>query len=221
MPDAEPRILARGRDCDVYEHGPGQVLRRARDGRSLAGEAAVMRHVAAHGFPVPAVQEDGGPDLVMERIEGPSMFADFARRPWRLRAHAATLADLHQRLHAIPPPDELRGTGSELVHLDLHPLNILMSPRGPVVIDWSNARRDAAAVDVAQTWLILAVSVIPGGPLKRALAGAFRKAFLGSFLSHFDLDEVRAVLPAVAAERERDRNVLPEEVAAMHKLVAQ
>ena len=52
------------------------------------------------------------------------------------------LADLHDRLHEIAGPDWLPGMpdgGDRLLHLDLHPLNVIMSPNGPVVIDWPNA----------------------------------------------------------------------------------
>ncbi len=100
-----------------------------------------MKHVAEHGFPVPrvlAVRADG---LVMDRAEGPTMFEDVARRPWRLRHAATVLADLHGRLHSIPAPEELPsvGPGDAVLHLDLHPLNVILTPRGPVVIDWTNA----------------------------------------------------------------------------------
>jgi len=43
--------------------------------------------------------------------------------------------------------------------------------------------------------------------------------FVRSFLAHFDLAAVRAVLPAVAAWKSRDRNMRPAEVAAMQRLV--
>jgi aminoglycoside phosphotransferase (APT) family kinase protein len=41
-----------------------------------------------------------------------------------------------------------------LVHLDLHPLNVLCTRRGPVVIDWPAAARGAPGVDVALTWAV-------------------------------------------------------------------
>ena len=68
-------LLASGRDADIFEYGPGLVLRRSRRGRSMAGEARTMEYLRGHGYPVPAVEEisDDGTDLVMERIDGPSM----------------------------------------------------------------------------------------------------------------------------------------------------
>ena len=44
----------------------------------------------------------------MERIDGPMMMDAMLKRLWALPSAAATLADLHDRLHAIPAPDWLR-----------------------------------------------------------------------------------------------------------------
>ena len=71
------------------------------------------------------------------------------------------LARLHDDLHALPWPGA--GQGESLLHLDLHPLNVIVAAQGPVVIDWSNARPGPAGLDVALTALILAqVAVTPG-----------------------------------------------------------
>jgi aminoglycoside phosphotransferase len=71
----------------------------------MAGEARTMDYLRSHGYPVPAVEEisDDGTDLVMERIDGRSMVEDMGHRPWTIRRQGAVLADLHRRLHAIPP----------------------------------------------------------------------------------------------------------------------
>ena len=72
--------------------------------------------------------------LVLELVDGPTMAADGLANAGTRDAHAKTLAELHDRLHRIPGLEQ--GT---LLHLDLHPENVLMSRRGPVVIDWTNA----------------------------------------------------------------------------------
>jgi aminoglycoside phosphotransferase (APT) family kinase protein len=222
MTGTESRILASGRDSDIFEHGPGRVLRRARDGRSVASEADLMRHLFRCGYPVPRVYDSEGPDLVMDRIEGPTMLAELGRRPWSFVHHAATLAALHELLHRVPVPDglaEVAGGGPALLHLDLHPMNVILSPKGPVVIDWPNARRGPAEVDMAMTWVIVGCSVVPGSAPKRVVAGKLRRRFVDAFLSHFDRPAVEAYLPVVVEGRERDRNVLPSEIEAMHRLV--
>ena len=67
------QLLARGRDSDVFAYSDGLVLRRYRDGRSAEGEGAVLLAVAELGFPVPVVHDATGPDIVMERVEGPTL----------------------------------------------------------------------------------------------------------------------------------------------------
>ncbi len=106
---APGRLLASGREADIFEYGPGLVLRRSRPARSMAGEARTMSYARDHGYPVPAVEElsDDGTDLVMERIDGPSMVEALGRRPWTVRRQGAVLAELHRRLHEIPAPDFL------------------------------------------------------------------------------------------------------------------
>ncbi|TMK38066.1 MAG: aminoglycoside phosphotransferase family protein [Actinobacteria bacterium] len=219
-------LLARGRAADVYAVGPGRVLRRYRPGEreDTTVEAAVMEQARRHGFPVPAVYQSSGRDLVLERIDGPTMMADVADRPWRVRRHGRTLAALHRQLHRIPAPsgaDAPLGRGDRLVHLDLHPENVLLSSRGPVVIDWSNGSRGDPADDVALTWAILATSAIPGPLPFRVLARAGRGLLLGAFLGGVDADAARERLAEVAGRRLRiDPHLHEPERRALERLVA-
>ncbi len=82
-PDAPGPLLASGRAADVYDLGDGTVLRRYRHSRhDTEHEARVMRHVAEHGFPVPEVQRAEGRDLVMDRVDGPTMLEAIEAAPW-------------------------------------------------------------------------------------------------------------------------------------------
>ena len=114
-----------------------------------------------------------------------------------------TLARLHEALHRIVLD------GHSLVHLDLHPENVIISPSGPVVIDWTNARSGDAAQDVALTWLILATS---GGVPGRLLARSFR-ARAGAALIREGIADARAFRLAdpnvTDAERVRVRAAVP------------
>ena len=177
-----------------------------------------MEHARRAGFPAPRAEALSDTEMVLERIDGPTMVDDLARRPWRLVAHARTLASLHRRLHAPAAPAWLEapfGRGDALVHLD--PANVLLGARGPVVIDWPNARRGPAEADVAMTWIILATSDLPEVP-RRALLSILRGAFVSVFLRHFDLGAMRRVLPAVAERRLADRNVRERERARVRLL---
>jgi len=223
MPSAGA-LLASGRDSDIFEYGPGLVLRRARDGRSLESEGRTMDHVRRHGYPVPAVQEatEGGTALVMERIDGPSMVQQIIRRPWTMGSQARLLADLHTRLHAIeaapwlPPAPGPRGRS--LLHLDLHPLNVILSARGPVVIDWPNARRGDPAADIAMTWVLLDSGAIPAPAPLAAVLARFRSRFVRSFLAAVDVEAARRLVPTMVADKLRDRNMSEVECAAMRRL---
>ena len=177
-----------------------------------------MEHARAHGYPVPAAEALSDRDIVMERVDGPTMLVDLARKPWRLPRHAATLADLHKRLHAIQAPDWLDapvGAGDSLLHLDLHPENVLLSPQGPQVIDWPNAARGPGAADVAHTWIVLACSLPPHGLWRLSVSVAGRGLFVSLFLRHFDRAELAANLESAAAYRLGTRRLPQRELDAV------
>lgn len=237
-PDHELGLqIAAGRDATIHDHGPGLVLRRTPGPRDHTLEALAMTHVRAAGYPVPEVHRVGPGELVLERIEGPTMLEDLGAHPWRTRAHARTLADLHRRLHAIEAPEALLPhpvAGPSVLHLDLHPGNVICSPSGPVVIDWTNARRGAPEVDVALTWILMASSEVDEEPpagslLARARTGLERRAvpwirreLVSTFLASSGVhDGALAVLAAVADVRLTDPNVRPGEARQIRKLVAE
>jgi aminoglycoside phosphotransferase (APT) family kinase protein len=152
-------VVTRGRASTVTDLGDGTVLR---TGGRPAREAQIMELARSQGFPVPRVHEIRAEGLVLERIDGPTMGQHLARHPWLIGRHIRTLAELHDRLHRISIDD------ATLVHFDLHPDNVLMSPDGPVVIDWTNAHGADPDADVAMTWVILETSAgLPGRLLAR------------------------------------------------------
>lgn len=216
------QLIGAGRECDVFDIGGGRVLRRSRLSSDLEAEARVMRWVRDQGYPAPEVFDVSGSDMVMERLDGRSLLELLPAQPWRIGSHAALLADLHRRLHALPAPEWLRSgetEGSSILHRDFHPANVMMTSDGPMVIDWPNACRGPAAADVAQSWLIMATSEIPGRTWQRVVAGAFRSLFVRGYLARFDSREVRAALPAVAVLRKADRNVTDLERRRIDALV--
>ncbi len=151
-PDAEP--FAAGRDADVYALDDAWVLRRSRNGYPVRDEADFMRHVAKYGYPVPAVREVDGADMVIERLTGPTLAEATVAGDLSPTDLGVLHADLHRRLHAIPAPS---GTpGLVVVHGDLHPENVIATPAGPSVIDWRNAEEGTAEFDIAMTAVIFA-----------------------------------------------------------------
>ena len=211
--------LAEGRDSVIYEHGPGLVLRVARDGRNLEHEAAVMRWVHDHGVPSPMAHDAGDGFIVMDRIDGPTMLEAATKPPFRLRVAARQLARLHEQVHAVPAPDWLPPApmdGDRVVHLDLHPLNVILSPSGPVLIDWTNARRGDPAIDLADTWALFATAEAPDlKPFERRALPMLRRLFLHWFLRAVDRESALRALPAACERRFWDGNTTPTEQDAL------
>ena len=188
-------------------------------------EARVMEYVRGHGFAVPAVEEvsEDGLDMVIERIEGPDMVAMMGNRPWAIPHLGRVLADLHRGLHELTAPawlpDAPVGRGVGLLHLDLHPLNVMMGPRGPVVIDWARACRGDPDVDVALAWILMATGEVSAGRVMAIVLDRARSALVKSFLSSFDIDVVSQKLAAVVAWKVSDPHISPPEQARMRQLV--
>jgi aminoglycoside phosphotransferase (APT) family kinase protein len=220
------RLIASGRDADIFEFGPDLVLRRTHGGRSLERESGVMAYAAEHGFPVPTIHELRANDteLVMERVPGPLMVDAILKRPWRITDAARTLADLHDQLHEISAPDELPQLpdgGDALVHLDLHPLNVIVHPvRGPVVIDWANASRGEGLSDVALTYVLLTCPRVPGSIVVRAAAAPLRSVLANAFIRRYRGPALDARIAIAAELKALDSNMAPDEVVTMNKLAA-
>ncbi|MFF7838707.1 phosphotransferase [Streptomyces ossamyceticus] len=158
-----------GREADA--HGTW-VLRRYRDGWGDArAEAEVMEHVRAHGYPAPRVRRATRTDLVLERLWGPTMLEAIAAGALPPAEAGAELARLLHALHALPPR---RSTdpATRVLHLDLHPENVLLTPDGPRVIDWANAEEGPPGLDWGMSAVILAQvaadTVDPRAPLAHA-----------------------------------------------------
>jgi aminoglycoside phosphotransferase (APT) family kinase protein len=224
-------LLGHGRSADVYDLGDGTVLRRYRPAAVRAGlverEAMVMRHLADHGFPVPVVHDASGADLVMQRLDGHTMLTDLERRPWRLGRHAERWAELHRRLATVPVGDLVDrgvparfGSPESILPLDFHPDNIMLTPDGPVVFDWTNATIGPAAADVAQSWIVGATSTVDGGFVIAAITRLVRGRLMDRFVDACGRADAIAMVPTMAEYRLQDRNVRPEEAARIHALVA-
>lgn len=218
------KILANGRDGDIFEFAPGLVLRKTRDGRSIAHEARTMRYVAEHGYPVPHIEEvrADGTEIIMERVDGPMLMDAIGRPPWKLGDHLGLLADLLDRLHEIPAPDWLPGMpggGDRVLHLDLHPLNVIMSANGPIVVDWPNARRGDPMLDVAVSYALVACGDIPLPRPAAVALNAVRTPVLNRwFAKRYLGPEFSRRVAEMAELKCFDINMSPREIQALRKL---
>lgn len=204
-----------------------RVLRRYRDPShsNTLMETRIMEYVADRGYPVPRVHDVTDTDLVMDRLEGPTLMQAWERRPWQVARYARELAALHDRLAAIPAPDwlpapdtlrgrEPGGTGSVL-HLDLHPLNVIVTPdRGPVVIDWTNAAAGDPACDLARTIVTIATADVP-----RSAAIAARRWYL-QVLRRASASDPGPRMADAARARLADSNHSEAEAVRMRAIIA-
>jgi len=192
------------------------------------------------------VEVKGRRGIVMERITGLSMMDVIENRTWKIMRLARILADLHAQVHssetgALPSlwediqkranndtalPQEVKDAslgilqklpdGNSICHSDFHPGNIIMSPRGPVIIDWVDAKRGNPLADVARTWLLVRMAVLPVD-INIVIRWLGRMLFWSAYLRQyrllhpFSLEELEdwkilmayMRLPEVPEERER------------------
>ncbi|MFW2332617.1 phosphotransferase [Ilumatobacter sp.] len=213
------RLMASGRAADVYDLGDGTVLRRYRSGHDATVEGRVMRWVREQGVAVPLVHRVDGPDIVMDLVPGPTMLADLEARPWRVVQHARLLARLQRELNDLRSPAWLpRRAGvpdaGTVSHLDLHPMNVILSPDGPVIIDWTNAASGDGSFDAALSYLLMSGFETAG---MRDRIG--QRTIVGSFRWWRGHREVGRSLGPAAEYRLADANVTPGEAEAVRRIL--
>jgi hypothetical protein len=91
----------------------------------------------------------------------------------------------------------------------------MMSPRGPVVIDWTNAVRGDPNIDVALTWTLISAGEVPTSAIKGKLVGLLRRRLVGGFMSAFDPALIGSEVDDVVAWKSKDRNMSESEIGAM------
>jgi hypothetical protein len=233
-PDEPPgKLIGAGRAADVYALGEDRVLRRYRTDSGMQAEAAdkvvraeaeIMTYLAQAGYPVPVVYDAGGTDLVMQRLDGVDMLAAIQQRPWKAGYYGRMLAKLHDELHEIKAPPSLKSSftpGDRVMHLDLHPANVMLTTSGPVVIDWTNACAGTAGADVATAYLIMVTSEVDDlKPALKVAAGLLRGTLVRRFRSAVSVDLGPHVGPAARA-RMQDRNVRPAETEQLRRIAEQ
>lgn len=76
--------------------------------------------------------------------------------------------------------------GSALCHGDFHPDNVVMTARGPVILDWNDATRGHPLADAARTRLLLRIGESPGvSRLERWLTNRVRGAFCAAYTRRY------------------------------------
>jgi uncharacterized protein (TIGR02172 family) len=185
------------------------------------------------------LEVEGRRGILYERVDGPDMLAVINRSPFKLLACARSLGQLHVQMHrcaadlpsqrgmieraihsAPALPDDLRACAlaalaalpdsDRLCHGDFHPGNVILTRRGPIVIDWMTANQGHPAADLARTRLVLTIGRPPGkdtSQLHRLLAITGRGLLVGEYLRAYRAAEPEVVrlsdafLPVQAAAR--------------------
>jgi Phosphotransferase enzyme family len=165
--------------------------------RDLMDAELAAAAAAAAVLPVPAVLDRAEVDedlaVRLERLPGRSVVEVLEQQPGLARTIGRACGSVHQVLARLPAPAGLRpapgapielvtgavGQVPRLLHLDLHPFNLLVSDDGELtgVLDWANAAAGQPDLDRARTWSILTLDPIARSyrsqPVFAALADAW------------------------------------------------
>jgi uncharacterized protein (TIGR02172 family) len=233
----------------LYRDGypPEEAEREAECVRAVVAEGVATPNA------IEVVTVEGRPGVVFERVDGPTMLEQVMAEPEGAAGWARLLAEeqasLHARHTAAPPSlkerlarkiaeadglsDILRARarqtlgklpdGDALCHGDFHPSNILLTERGPVVVDWVDVTRGHPLADVARTCVLLRFAALPPelDPAAREHIDRVRHAFCDAYLERyralrpFSRAELAAWMAPVAAGRLSERIYSAEERHAL------
>jgi len=196
------------------------------------------------------VEVNGRRGLIYERVEGISMLQDLNSHAWKLARHARSLAELQIKIHqqsitGLPSykerlqhaitvtqylSEDLRKKylqlletlpeGKALCHGDYHPGNIILTTKGPVVIDWMTACSGDHWADVARTSLLLSIGPKGAGnlvsPLLRIAIQLYHRMYLNRYLKTVPdlMNELERWAPVLAAAR-LNEDIAPEREALL------
>lgn len=157
-----------GRLGIVYERVDGSTMLRSIE----PNEASVARNarlMASLQVEIQSVEHSFEPNLIEELTR-------------KIKA-APCLADVQKeallRLAGTMP------VGRSLCHYDFHPDNIIMSPGGPVVIDWMNVLVGDPAADAARTAMMFQSTAVPPGAPAWLTEGNYRQSFYREYMDEY------------------------------------
>jgi aminoglycoside phosphotransferase (APT) family kinase protein len=152
--------------------------------------------------------------LLYERVDGITMLEGLRRNLLKLIPYAHRLAELHAEMHThcgagLPSqqallrrnieaahslPDDLKRRvlqrldslpdDDRLCHGDFHPQNVMLTPAGPIVIDWESATCGSACADVARSSMTMTMAE-PGRSAARPLLLALARLYHASYLRRY------------------------------------
>jgi uncharacterized protein (TIGR02172 family) len=208
VPKVYERMKVNDREGVVYERidGPSLLNELAMKPWNVTGYARLLArlHARVHDVSAPSTLET-------QREWARGGIPETDKLPKELQQNVLRLLD------SMP-------AGNQLCHGDFHPGNIIVTPRGPVIIDWMTASKGSASGDVARAAIILEAAQAPEGTPMRWLLEWVRKLFLATYLkTYFQLrpaekDSFPAWRTIMAANFFVDVS-LPEEGASLMEIV--
>lgn len=197
------------------------------------------------------VEVEGRFGIEYERIEGRTMLDAIQQQPLRFWEFSRLMTDMHLDMHARTAQglesavERLAGKirrveafdqktrdvilnrlfelpqEDKLLHGDFHPLNILLTSDGPVIIDWIDATRGHPLADVARTAVIAHFAVPKEQRFSRFLFRNMARTYLKRYLrfSPYSRKELRDWMLPVAAGRIEEN--IAHEIEPLLKFVHQ
>jgi Ser/Thr protein kinase RdoA (MazF antagonist) len=182
---------------------------------------------------------EGRPGIIFERCEGPTLYELLVTGREQPEKLAALLFDAQQSMHHLqctdlPPleerfarrilrardvPDPYRqraldtvrelSTERRVCHGDLHPINVVLSPAGAMIIDWLDAGCGDPAAEVVRSLLIIEHARIKAidAPVRRAFLAAYWSRCRQAWADRLErLDRWRVPMAIVRLAESRDDN---------------
>ena len=194
--------------------------------------------------------------IIYEYVNGDSMLNFILKKPWTIIQEGKRLAELHFQIHSFTSKklpsqrQELMGDiraagllsddqkdsiityleglddGEIICHGDFHPDNVLITAKGPIILDWLTCKRGNPVADLARTSLLLQKGAPPPGTsgfmkgIIKFIRHLFHYSYLKQYMSLADISEEeleRWKLPVAAARLSEN---LPEtEKLALLKII--
>jgi len=169
VPKVFERVKVNGREGVVYEriNGPSLLNQLARMPWKAAQYARLLASLHAQ----------------IHKISAPSNLE--TQRKWARGGIPGTDKLSKEMKESVLNLLETMPDGNLLCHGDFHPGNIIVTHRGPVIIDWMTATRGTAGGDVGRTSVILEAAQAPEGTPMRWLLEWVRKSFLATYLKTY------------------------------------
>lgn len=228
-------IFAWGENHVLKLYREGWTRRTAEYEHSLAKASERTGYRVPHVGEI--VEVEGRPGIVYQRIDGEPMFSRILKQPYRLIGFSRQMADLHLEMHTRdaeglePVIERLAGKinavealdhatkqlifehlfslpqDTKLLHGDFHPLNIMLTPDGPVIIDWIDATLGHPLADVARTAILARFGVPPEEKIGHIMFQTMGRVYLRRYFRHspYTRQEFQDWLLPVAAGRLSER----------------